>query len=250
MPPWFSLFSSLVMLSQLFGLLLFPLPSVADVNKKEHSARKEHPMKKVDILANQEDADVWTFTLESNWYRTNLYLNPVLDYSSRGGWDVQVASYNIPVYGTGTPGDWDSFVILSKTFQLGGPYKLVLGSQNGSSFSGSSRQYQNFDFGLFIWQPVELWSLHAGSYFANAALSGVGGTVGFSAGFSLDLLKNVLTLQGDYFSGHSSLSGATMNLWLQVSTGVQAYAGLGVPEQNSGNEFYGTLGFSVSSKAF
>jgi len=207
-------------------------------------------MKKVDVRANPDDADVWTFTLESDWYRANLYLNPVLDYSSRDGWDVQIASYNIPAYGAGTSGDWDSFVILSKTFSIVGPYKLTLGTQNGTSFSVSSRQYQNFDYGLITWQPVDSFNLHAGSYFANAALAGVGRTVGFTAGFSLNLFEDFVTLQGDYFSGHSSLSGAIVNVFVNLSTGVQVYVGVGVPAQNSGNEFYGTLGFSLSSKAF
>jgi len=250
MPLWLSHPLRIATVCCLLGLVAFPSPSPAREDEKGHLARGEHPMKKVDVRANPEDADVWTFTLESDVYRANLYLNPVLDYSSRAGWDVQIASYNIPTYGAGTPGDWDSFIILSKTFAIGGPYKLTLGTQNGTSFSVSSRQYQNFDYGLITWQPVDLWNLHAGPYFANAALAGVGRTVGFAAGFSLNLLEDLVTLQGDYFSGHSSLSGAIVNVFVNVSTGVRAYVGVGVPEQNSGSEFYGALGFSLSSKAF
>ena len=228
-----------------FGLLAFPLPVLA-----KEKAKAEHPMKRVDVRPNDEDEDIWTLTLESNIYRNNLYLDPVLDFSSHSGWDVQIAAYNVPVWSQGTRGDWDSFVNLSKTFAFGELYKLVLGTQNGTGFAASSHLYQNFDYGLMVWQPVGFLNLHVGPYFANAALAGVGNVPGFAAGFSVDLLEDVVTLQGDYFSGHAGMSGAIVNLFVTASPGIQAYIGLGVPEQNSGSEFYGIFGFSVSSQSF
>lgn len=206
-------------------------------------------MKKVDVRPNMDNESVWTFTLESDTYRGISYLNPTLDYSGPDGWDVQIASYNIAVHGGTGQGEWDTYLNVSKTFDLAQPLKALLGSQNGVALSSASKHYQNFDYGLLIWQPVGFLNLHAGPYYANAAQTGVSTSVGFMAGFSLDLVKDTLSLQGDYYSGHSGVSGAVVNLFYSALPGVQVYMGVGVPETHSGNEFYGALGFSVSSKA-
>jgi len=207
-------------------------------------------VKKVDVRPDHENAGEWIFTLELDFYRATLLASPMLDYSSRNGWDVQIASYNIPVYGGGGSGAGDSYINLSKTFVLSKTFKALLGSQNGTTLLSSLRQYHNFDYGLLIWQPDDSWNIHAGPYFANAALSGIGNTVGYTIGFSVDFIEDTLTLQGDYYSGHASLSSTMLNLFYTVSPGVQTYLGIGIPAPNSGGEFYGALGFVLSSKAF
>ena len=67
-------------------------------------------------------------------------------------------------------------------------------------------------------------------------------------GTEVMLIRNKLSLQMDYISGHHSLSGATVNMLLNLTSRFQLYMGVSVPEQNSGNEFAGIIGFNLSSK--
>ncbi len=211
--------------------------------------KKAHPVKKVDVTPNLKDEDVWSFTLESNTYQSTVYLNPTLDFSSRNGWDIQIASYSIPVHGGGAQNfEWDSYINLSKTFDLSKSFKTLIGTQNGTTLFSNTRQWHNFDYGLLIYQPVPALNLHAGPYWANKELTVTTDVIGYSAGFSYELIENSLLLQGDYFSGNSNVSGAIVNLFYRFLPRVQAYVGVGVPETNSGNEFYGTVGFSLASK--
>lgn len=213
--------------------------------------KKAHPVKKVDVRPNDNDDDVWSFTLESNTYRSTVYLSPTLDFSSSDGWDVQLASYNIPVYRGGAQNyEWDSYINLSKTFDLTESFKALIGTQNGTTLFSTVRQWHNFDYSLLIFQPSSILNFHAGPYFADKALSVTTNQIGYTTGFSVDLIENVLLLQGDYFSGNSNVSGALINLFYRFLPKTQVYIGVGVPETNSGNEFFGNVGFSLTSKAF
>jgi hypothetical protein len=51
----------------------------------------------------------------------------------------------------------------------------------------------------------------------------------------------------DYISGHHSLSGASVNMLYNITPRCQIYMGVLVPEQDSGNEFAGILGFNLST---
>ena len=64
----------------------------------------------------------------------------------------------------------------------------------------------------------------------------------------LTQIKNTLSVQGDYFSGNNNVSGAIINVFYRILPKAQLYVGIGVPETGSGNEFYGTAGFSLASK--
>lgn len=211
--------------------------------------KKAHPVKKVDATPSIQDDDVWSFTLESDSYEATTYLNPIVDFSSKDGWDIQMAFYNIPVYGGGAQNyEWDSYLNLSKTFNLDGNVKTLIGTQNGTTLFSSTQQWHNFDYGLLIYQPSHFLSLRSGGYWADKALSTTTDVAGYTTGFSLELIKDTLSFQGDYFSGHSNVSGAVVNLFYQCLPKTQIYLGVGVPETNSGNEFYGIAGFSLSSK--
>lgn len=213
------------------------------------AGKKAHPVKKVDVRPNPVDNDVWSVTLESDIYQSTVYLSPAVDFSSTNGWDIQLAFYNIPVYGGGAQNyEWDSYLNLSKTFDINASFKALLGTQNGTTLFSGPRQWHNFDYGLLIYQPVSFLNLRAGPYLANKALSTTTTQVGYTAGFNLDLIKNTLLLQGDYFSGHSNVSGAVVNLLCQCFPQVQDYLGVGVPETNSGNEFYGIVGVSFAPR--
>ncbi len=213
------------------------------------AGKKSHPVKKVDVRPNANDDDVWTFSLESDTYESAAYLSPTVDFSSRDGWDLQAAFYNIPIYGGGAQNyEWDSYLNLSKTFEINASFRSVLGLQNGTTLFSSSREWHNFDYGLLIYQPFPFLNVHAGTYWANKALATTTDVMGYTTGFSLELVKDKLSFQGDYYSGHSNVSGAVVNLFYQCLPKTQFYLGVGVPETNSGNEFYGIVGFSVSSQ--
>jgi hypothetical protein len=90
--------------------------------------------------------------------------------------------------------------------------------------------------------------LHGGTYIANAALTGTSRQIGFIVGTEITFIQNKLALQMDYISGHNSLSGATVNVLLNITPRCQLYMGVSVPEKNSGNEFAGIIGLNLSTK--
>ena len=213
------------------------------------SGAKAHPIKKIDTTPNTRDDDIWAFTLESNTYRSTVYLSPVLDFSSKNGWDIQIASYNVPVYGGGAQNyEWDSYINLSKTFNINTQFKALLGTQNGTTLFASQRQLHNVEYALALYQPIPTANIHAGPYWANKAITTTTDVFAYTVGFGVELIKNKLAIQGDYFSGNSNVSGAIVNVIYRVLPKVQVYVGVGVPETDSGNEFYGTVGLSLFSK--
>ncbi|MGZ4998406.1 MAG: hypothetical protein ACXV8J_11345, partial [Methylobacter sp.] len=64
----------------------------------------------------------------------------------------------------------------------------------------------------------------------------------------ITFIQDKLSLQMDYISGHHSLSGATVNMLLNITSHIQMYMGVAVPEHNTGNEFAGIVGFNLSTK--
>lgn len=228
----------------LFVLLIFHSAALPARN-----SGKAHPFRKFDNTPNPNDADIWTFTLESNTYRDTGYFSPVADFSSRDGWDLQVASYNIPYYGGGADNyEWDTYLNLSKSFTIAPRLTALIGTQNGTTLLTRSRQLHHVDYGLIIYQPVEAANVHAGPYWANKSITATTDSVGYTVGFGLDLLPRRLAIQGDYFSGRNNLSGAVFNLLYRLLPNVQLYMGVGVPETHSGNEFYGIAGFNLFTR--
>ena len=196
-----------------------------------------------------ETADTLTFTNEYDFYHiqgaqdvngnsignNTLYDNLTLDYSMANGWDFQIASLNIPYVGGGAQNyNLDSYFNLSKTFKVYGPLKAIIGSQNGTVFSGKS-EWHNADYGMAIYQPSDKINLHVGSYFVDKTLATTTNTVGYTGGFSYHSYG--FGVEADYFSGHNNLSGANINLFYGGY-----YVGIVVPEHNSGNEFAGVIG--------
>ena len=209
---------------------------------------------KVDTTPNLIDG-VLTGTVELNYYNINnddpvntLYVNPTIDYSASNGWDFQLASYNIAVVGGGAQNyQADTYFNISKTIALPKYFLVTIGTQNGLAFDGNSKNLHNVDYGLLAYQPNKGFNLHAGTYWANKALTTTTDYLGFTGGFAMEALPNFLTFTGDYFSGSNNVSGAMVNTWFRVLPTTQVYFGVGVPETSSGNEFYGTVGFSVSN---
>ena len=219
---------------------------------KSPKSHKKSTLNKVDTTPNLQDTNVFTLTSEANQYQNALYENFDIDFSSAGGWHIQLSTYNVPVYrdsNIAQPYQADTFINVSKTFKLTPSLGVVVGSQNGTYLSASSSpmQWQNLDYSLALYQVNSVVSIRGGLCWANHIMSGTTDVPGCLPGITLNLIDNTLTLQADYYSGHSSLSGAVVNLQYQVKF-FSTYIGVGVPETHSGNEFYGILGFSLSSK--
>lgn len=219
----------------------------SEANKKSKS--KSHVVKKVDISPNDNDNDVWTYGLESNVYATGSYISPSIDFSASNGWDIQIASYNIPINAENQNSDADTYINIVKTFTLNPHFSALIGAQNGTNIASNVRQWHNFDYGLISYRLIPSIELHSGLYWVNKALSGTTNVLNFTSGFSIDLLDNRLTFEGNYFGGNSGVSGATVTLLYQVLPKIRIYMGVGVPEKDSGNEFYGIMGVSIASKS-
>jgi len=244
-----------VLLFIVIACLYCGVPSLAYAgkNKSDKSHKKESSLNKVDTNPNTEDTDVFTLTSEANLYQNSLYENLDLDFSSSDGWDIQLASYNIPVYqdpALDQSYQADTFINISKTFRINSSFGVLIGTQNGAYLSASPppMRWQNFDYSLALYQVNRFMSIRAGIYWANSNMSGTTDVLGYLPGITLNLIDDTLSLQADYYSGQSSLSGAVVNLQYQATSYFQTYVGVGVPETNSGNEFYGIFGFSLSSK--
>lgn len=229
-------------------------PLAHAVKSKSSKFHKKASLNKVDTTPNLQDTDIYTLTSEANLYQNSLYENFDIDFSSTGGWDIQLSTYNIPVYRDPNivqPYQADTFINVSKTFKINQSLGVIVGSQNGTFLSASSSpmQWQNLDYSLALYQINSFMSIRGGIYWANHIMSGTTDVLGYLPGITLNLIDNTLTLQADYYSGQSSLSGAVVNLQYQLKY-FSTYIGIGVPETNSGNEFYGIFGFSLSSKGF
>ena len=227
-------------------------PLAHAVKSKSTKFHKKASLNKVDTTPNIQDTNVFTLTSEANLYQNSLYENFDIDFSFTSGWDIQLSTYNVPVYrdpNIAQPYQADTFINLSKTFKINQSLGVIVGSQNGTYLSASSSpmQWQNLDYSLGLYQVNSFMSIRGGIYWANHSMSGTTDVLGYLPGITLNLIDNTLTFQADYYSGHSSLSGAVFNLQYQVKF-FSTYIGVGVPETNSGNEFYGILGFSLSSK--
>lgn len=194
------------------------------------------------------DGVVWSASAEINIYNGTAYINPVLEMATNSGWDIQLASYNGTLYGGGAQNyEWDTYINISKSFDLTTSQKVILGTQNGFTLFTSPRQLHNVDYALYSLNITPTINIHGGLYWANKALTTTTDYLGYTTGFSIDI-NNTVTIAGDYFNGHSNVSGATVNTFIKVNKKSKLYFGVGVPESDSGNEFYGIVGYILSSE--
>lgn len=216
-----------------------------------HSRHKgHHAPKHLDNHPNLMSEDAWMFGVESNVYADTTYIGPSISYSGYNGWDVSIASYNIPVHGGGAQNyEYDTYFGVTKTFKLTRTTNVIVGTQNGSTLFSQVRQWHNMEF-VDTRQDITKWlTLHAGPYYANKSLTAVANKVGVMTGFEVKILPDKVHLRGDYMSGHTAVSGAEINLQWYIVPTVQPYIGVIVPEANSGNEFAGVVGFNISTKS-
>ena len=209
-----------------------------------------HAPKRLKTKPNLVSEDSWNSALESNVYQGTTYLSPSISYSGANGWDIGVATYNIPVQGGGAQNfEFDTYLGISKTFELNKQTLLVIGTQNGTTLlANSDRRWHSLSYSHLRRDIFSNLNIYVGPYYANANLTSSVNQVGFMTGFELKILPNKIHLTGDYISGHQNVSGAVVDVQYFITPKVQMYIGIVIPETNSGNEFAGVFGFNVSTK--
>ena len=235
----------------ILGVMLTITPSYGKGGRSS-SHRKSPSLSKINTTIERSATDTYSFIAESNLYRNSMYGNMILDYTSASGYNVQLAGYNVAFYEDPNFSVYNNsiFINLAKSFRFSQFLGGIVGTQNGGyQVPGTSQiVYQSFNYGIIMYQVTDWLMLRNGLYWANAGMTGLSNTVGYLPGFTLNLYGKDLTLQGDYYSGSNNVSGAVVNLQYNVTSYFSSYLGVGVPEKNSGNEFYGNIGFILSSK--
>jgi hypothetical protein len=228
------------------GLMYIGVGYAAD---SQHKAKSHRQQKRLKIKSVTDNEDVWTVNTETDVYQAGTFENLVVGYSAINGWDFSLSLINTQILGSNKQFQGDTFFNIAKTFDINYDLSIVAGSQNGVALVNLQPQLW-YDYTYLDNQyDVTPWLLiHGGPYLANAALTGTSRQVGFMTGTEITFIQNKLSLQMDYISGHQSLSGATVNLLLNMTSRCQIYVGVSVPEQNSGNEFAGIIGFNLSTK--
>jgi hypothetical protein len=218
----------------------------ADTKTKAKSHRQQKRLK-INPVTDYEDA--WTASAETNVYRHGTFENLSVGYSARNGWDYSLSLINTQILGANNQFQGDTFFNIAKTFDINNNFAIVVGLQNGLALINLHPQlWYHFSFLDNRYDVTPRLLIHGGPYLANAALTGTSRQVGFMTGTEIIFIPKKLSLQLDYISGHHSLSVATVNMLFNITSHCQLYMGVYVPEQNSGNEFAGIIGFDISTK--
>jgi hypothetical protein len=228
------------------GLIYSGVNYAAD---NQHKTKSHRQQKRLKINPVTEEEDAWTANAETDVYRAGTLQNITVGYSAIHDWDFSLALINTQIFGPNKQFQGDLFFNIAKTFTVDDDLSIVAGSQNGLAMVNLQPQlWYDYTY-LDNRYDVTPWLLmHGGPYLANAALTGTSRQIGFMTGTEITFIQDKLSLQMDYISGHHSLSGATVNMLLNITSRVQMYMGVSVPEQNSGNEFAGIVGFNLSTR--
>jgi hypothetical protein len=188
-----------------------------------------------------------TLTLESDTYNATEYLSPSVTLSTKNGWDIGFSSQNVTVWGGGAQNyENDTYFNLSKTFKIANRLYTTFGTQTGYVVSPFLNQVHAFDYWDNTYKPFNWINFHFGTYYANKNLSTTTEQIGYLTGFEVIFIPHVLKFNSDYFSGHTNVSGNVSTVtWYTPIKHFSLFSGVGVPEKNSGNEFYGIVGFNL-----
>lgn len=239
---------SITTIGLLVGCLTMSHISYA-VDSQHKSKTKSHQQKRLKTIPDTVEEDAWYGNLETNIYDDRSFENITLGYSANNGWDISLSLVNMQMLGANKQFQGTTFLNIGKTFAVTEDYSIIASSQNGVSLVNTQPQlwysFSSLDNRYHLMPEL---AVHGGVYLANSALTGTVRQVGFIAGTEITLVENALALQMDYVSGHHSLSGGFVNMLFNLSPKFQVYLGVYIPEQDSGNDFSGTLGFNFSSK--
>ncbi len=229
-------------------MMAFMFSGVGYAAGNKVKARSKLQQKRLKINPMTDNESAWIANIETDVYRAGTFENITVGYSANNGWDISLSLLNAQVLGNNNQFQGNTFFNIAKTFDINNDFSITAGTQNGIALANVQPQlWFNFNF-LDNRYDVTPWLLlHGGPYLANAAITGTSRQVGFLTGAEITFIQNKLSLQMDYISGHHSLSGATVNMLFNITPRCQIYMGVLVPEQNSGNEFAGIIGFNLST---
>lgn len=232
---------SIVLLIMLHGSLVVAADKATKIKSQQQQRRL-----KVNPMTDFENA--WAATLETDIYRAGTFENFTAVYSAQNNWDIGISLLNVQILGGHNSFQGEPFINLTKTLDLNNNISLTIGALNGMTLSNNQPQvWLNFSF-MDMRSDLTPWlKIHGGSYFANRAITTVSNQAGFLTGLEIEVVPNELSFQLDYTSGHHSLSGANVNMIFNIRPKFQVYLGVYVPEQDSGNEFAGVIGFNLST---
>lgn len=222
--------------------------AVNPLKTKPKQTKAAVKQKRLKIKAMTDYDGAWVANIETDVYSLGTYENLTAGYSANNGWNFSLSLLNAQFIGNNNVFQGETFFNLSKTIALTRDISITLGSQNGIALTNAHPQtWFNFDFldSHYVLNPMVL--LHGGTYLANKAITGKSRQVGFLAGLEITFIPDQLALQMEYISGHQSLSGANISLLYNLTPNCQLYLGVLVPEQRSGNEFAGIMGFNFST---
>jgi hypothetical protein len=233
-----------------FILILLSVSYKTFAVSKDKVKVKVHSKVNVARTISNASKDDLTFNYEADIYRVGTTSNFSANYTI-DGWSVGLAMYNIQFIGP-TASDNNNFQVapflsISKTLFLTDTLSLQLGTQLGTVLVNlAPRPFYIFEYGVLNKQLTDWLSIQSGVYHGNKDITYTVGTTGYIMGTQIDLMPKELVFQGTYVSGNNNVSGATINLLYSKYKMFQPYIGVGVPEKNNGNEFYGILGFNLT----
>lgn len=177
------------------------------------------------------------YGLPSISYDINSAENKLLD-----GLSFSIISQNIPIVGSGAQNyEMDTYIGISKFSKVTDTFGILIGSLNGTDFRGAGRLHHQ-DYLDFRYRGIREIIVHSGIYYVDKGLSLSTNYLGYMGGIEINLEKWNIDL--DYWSGSNNLSGGSYIMTYKGFGSQRVWFGLGIPEHNSGNEFYGILGFS------
>jgi hypothetical protein len=198
---------------------------------------------KISLSTPEFDGTKLIFSTDMSLYRNTQYLNPSLQYYT-SNYSVGIQAVNIRLGGDQMQNfESDTYLNAAKKFNINSIYSVEIGGMAGTNLNNRSQQLHAsayFDNNFVV---TENLAIGIGSYYVNDVLATIHQPFNAHAGIKYKM--NDFTLVGDYFSGNNNLSGAVVNLFYKLTPSLRPYIGVQVPEKNSGNEFAGTVGFSV-----
>jgi hypothetical protein len=198
---------------------------------------------------NSSSKEDLTINYEADIYRIGTTSNFNVNYNI-AGWSLGLAMYNLQFIGPPVT-DNNNFQIapflnIAKTFNINDIFSAQIGIQTGTVLINlHPRPFYIFEYGTINTKITNWSNIQTGVYHGNKDITYSVGTTGYIVGAQVDIIPKNLVFQGTYISGNSNVSGATINLLYTKYKHLQPYVGVGVPETNSGNEFYGIIGFNL-----
>lgn len=226
------------------GVLLFAFTTgdCAERGGGDHSGKR-----RVHVTPDMEEQEGLSLTGEANIYQATSYGNAFLEYHTNSRWDIGLYAFNLTIDGGSADNfEYDTYISLTKWFDVSPAWKLALGTQNGTTLLSSTHSWHSFSFLQNTYRLNDYVNLSAGLYYANRAISVASQPLGAMVGIDLNFMPGVLWAELDFLSGSSNLSGSVVNLFWQAIPKLELYAGIQVPASESGNEFAGNIGFMYS----